>query len=256
VGFGGESFSFWPISTSGKTPIPQTHPPAYAIAMKVFTCSNGSWRLNNTGLLRVVLLGFMVALYSATQAWSGSADLIIDRPKLARSIMIEKRSFQANDCAVIERCINATGPRKLLRFTIGFCNIGKGDLVIGDPQARPALFQYSPCHGHFHLKGTASYALLNSSGVVIRRGQKQAFCLRDSVKYLSTAGPSKGYTCNYQGLTRGWTDVYYRNLDCQWLDITGLRPGNYILWVKVNPARVLPELNYANNIVTVPVTIR
>jgi Lysyl oxidase len=223
--------------------------------MKVFNCSDGNLKWRNHGLLCGVI-GFIAVLYSTTQTWAAAPDLIVDRARLARTIAIETRTFNANDCAVIEHCISATGPRKLLRFAIGFCNIGQGDLVLGDPLERPTLYQYSPCHGHFHLKGTASYAILNSSGAVVRRGQKQAFCLLDSVKYLSTAGPSHGFSCNYQGLTRGWEDVYYRNLDCQWLDITGLRPGNYILWVRVNPARILVESNYANNTVTVPVTIR
>ena len=224
--------------------------------MKPFLHSDGSYKPNNRAVFFSVLVAAISLLHSATQTWAGSADLVINRPRLVRTVIIEKRTFNANDCAVVEGCIPSTGTRKLLRFAIGFCNIGKGDLLLGNPLNRPELYQYSPCHGHFHLKGLASYALYNSNGALVRRGQKQAFCLLDSVKYLSNAGPSKGYTCDHQGLTRGWEDVYYRNLDCQWLDITGVPAGNYTLRVKVNPAKIVPEINYANNAVAIPVTIR
>jgi hypothetical protein len=222
--------------------------------MKVFSYSEGSFRPNTKGLT-YALVALVSLLHSGIQAWA-VADLIVNRAMLARTVMIEKRTFNAEDCAVVEGCMKTLGTRKLLRFSIGFCNIGQGDLVLGDPMDHPELYRYSPCHGHFHLKGLASYAILNSNGTVVRRGLKQAFCLLDSVKYLGTAGPSHGYNCGYQGLTRGWEDVYYRNLDCQWLDITGVPAGTYTLWVKVNPAGVVRESNYANNVVTVPVTIR
>ena len=49
--------------------------------------------------------------------------------------------------------------------------IGAGDLAIGDPNARPDLFEWSPCHGHFHLRGAANYELLSAAGDVVLRAR-------------------------------------------------------------------------------------
>ena len=58
-----------------------------------------------------------------------------------------------------------------------------------------------------------------------------------------------------QGLHVGWEDVYPNDIDCQWVDITGVPAGNYLLKVAINTAGYLPESDYTNDTATVPVTI-
>ena len=72
------------------------------------------------------------------------------------------------------------------------------------------------------------------------------------------AGPAK-YTCSNQGISVGWSDVYDASLDCQWIDVTGVAPGQYLLRVTINGgpngAHVFAESDYTDNVATVPVTI-
>jgi hypothetical protein len=53
----------------------------------------------------------------------------------------------------------------------------------------------------------------------------------------------------------GWADIYDSGLPGQWIDVTGVAPGNYTLEVTVNPDHILDEDDYTNNTVTVPVVI-
>src|SRR5262249_22483674 len=67
--------------------------------------------------------------------------------------------------------------------------------------------------------------------------------------------PSSFFNCSNQGIHRGYQDIYSSFLDCQWIDVTDVPPGQYILSVTVNYGRAVAELDYSNNEVRVPVTI-
>src|SRR5687768_6278569 len=119
---------------------------------------------------------------SVTQGMAQLPDLVINKPRLAASVEVQRITFAPGECAVVEGCV-PEGSRKLLKFDVGFQNIGNADLVIGDPNARPDLFEASGCHGHFHMSGTASYELLNASGNTLVRARKQGWCFRDNVRF-------------------------------------------------------------------------
>jgi hypothetical protein len=213
-----------------------------------------SVELTPCGCARVCfLIVFSILLAVHTEAVL--PDLRVNRARLANTIEFRYRTFTNSSCAVAEGCVKATGRRRLLLFDCAIANVGNGDLVIGDPADRPDLFHFSPCHRHYHLNGLATYTLAKAAGSVVARAHKQGFCLRDDERYYATAKAAFPYVCSYQGITTGWQDVYDKALDCQWIDITGLRPGNYVLRITVNPAHVLRESNYDNNTVQVPIYV-
>lgn len=181
-------------------------------------------------------------------------DLVIDEEALRQSIHFDEANFGADDCAVEEGCVGATGARRLLRFTLSVANEGEADLLVGDP-ARTALAEWSACHEHFHMAEFATYRLLAADGSVAARGHKQAFCLMDT-EPRSGAGPAEArYTCEFQGISRGWSDAYGSGLDCQWVDVTGVPEGEYVLEVEVNGAGRYRERDRSNNVARVPVFI-
>ena len=184
----------------------------------------------------------------------GYPDLTVDTARLAHSISFSWKIFKATDCAVVESCITVPGKRKLLRFDVATPNFGTADLVLGDPASHPEWFVYSPCHNHFHLKGFSTYRLRNATGIVVS-GHKQAFCLEDVSQYWK-GYPTHGYTCSNQGISVGWGDLYQKTLDCQWLDITNVASGNYLLEVVINQSRFINEgADVYPDSVAVPVTI-
>jgi len=162
-------------------------------------------------------------------------------------------------CTLYEGCVDGPGWRRLLRFDTITPNKGSRDLVMGVPSNHPDLFHYSDCHGHYHFDGYAQYDLLDGEDHVAS-GHKQAFCLLD---WNPWAWPDdeQGYNCVNQGISSGWQDVYSGNLDCNWIDITDVEPGDYTLRLSINAPRedtavpLLVESDYSNNVLDVPVTI-
>lgn len=182
-------------------------------------------------------------------------DLWVDANILATSVDIVERDFPANHCAIEERCVGGTGRRRLLRFSTVTVNTGTADLVIGPPAENERLV-WSECHRHYHFEGYAEYRLFNLDGELAAVGHKQAYCLMDTTRYDPAAPSTRPqYSCSNQGISMGWGDSYGRGLDCQWVDITGVPPGQYELEITLNEQRLFPELDYSNNTTRVTVHI-
>lgn len=94
-----------------------------------------------------------------------------------------------------------------------------------------------------------------NTGVELIAGRKEAFCWLDTQR-ISGGRAMQFFDCNVkQGLTAGWSDIYIRGTDCQWIEIDALPPGNYQLSITVNAAQVISEEDYTNNSATVKVHI-
>lgn len=179
-------------------------------------------------------------------------NLVLLDERITNSVFLEMKYIAPNHCTIVEGCVGGSGLRKLLKFDTVTANLGQADLVVGVPGAGD-MWAWSSCHGHYHFDGFATYELLGPGGVVAS-GHKQAFCLEDTDQLdPEKAGPN--YTCFWQGITAGWADKYGSYLDCQWIDVTDLPPGDYTLRIAVNPDRTLPESNHDDNVYEGAVTI-
>ena len=175
----------------------------------------------------------------------GKPDLVMDAQRFVSQMEIVDRYFAPDDCALAEGVVGGSGYRRLLRFDTVIMNRGGGDLVVGD-RSDPnnkyhEWFVYHACHGHYHIRDSSAYELYQPDGVTLAaRGTKQGFCFEDSIKY-EDGGKSHGYDCHFQGITAGWGDLYYKQLVGQWIDITGVPEGDYIVRVTINKAPIFDE---------------
>jgi len=188
----------------------------------------------------------------------GKPDLTVDPKRFVTQMSIIDRLFEPGSCDLEEGTVGAAGYRRILRFDVVLINGGDGDLVVGDrsdpnnPYA--AYFYYAPCHGHYHIRDFSVYELLTPDGALVVAGHKQGFCMEDSFKY--TGGPSHGYDCTYQGITSGWGDWYYKQLGGQWIDITGVPEGDYIVRVTINLGGIFDEgTNRYPNVIETPIHV-
>lgn len=205
----------------------------------------------------------------------GCPDLVVDPETMEPSVHTKK--FKEKDCQVVEGATQA-GTRRVLRFTYTTPNFGAGDLIVGNPDSHPEWFEFDSCHGHFHFREYADYRLwipsqyeryeairsanpdLTPAQVLAANpdlqpvvGEKRGFCVIDIWPY--SVAPPKYFLCDFQGISVGWADEYWSDLDSQFIDVTGVPSGSYILEAEVNAERLFEESDYANNRTAIPVTI-
>lgn len=185
-------------------------------------------------------------------------DLRPSAQRIVDTLRFSYRTFPADACEILEGCIGGPGRRHLLEFEGRIENTGPGHLDAG-PERNNPLFEYAPCHQHYHFKDFIEYRLLGAGGEIVARGYKQSFCLLD-VEPLDPHAPAPRGTpapgstgCNF--LSAGWADVYEVGTPCQWIDVTDVPEGDYVLRVAVNPTGVLAERSTEDNVVEVPVHI-
>jgi len=172
-------------------------------------------------------------------------DLYVNIPEMYS----ENKNFPNSSCAVFESCAT-TATERILRVAVRSINLGRKAISFpNNPKGYGRNFVFSTCHNHWHRAGYASYVLFDAGGNVLVAGGKQSYCLEDSGPvYKAPWIPcNAAYDCGNQGIQRGWTDEYGASLDCQWLDITGVPPGEYRLEVHINFARNIIEDSVDNN---------
>jgi hypothetical protein len=183
-------------------------------------------------------------------------DMTLVVGQMAASVFTDTETFTESSCPLAEECIVGAGDRRLLHFSTITPNVGEGDFIVGSPDLEPEKFEWGECHGHWHFKDFANYQLLDAEMNVVATGHKMSFALIDLAPWSDDAGRGKYPLFDgTQGITVGWADIYMWGLDCQWVDITGVPPGDYTLEVSINPEQLIEEITYDNNIASIPVTI-
>ena len=145
-------------------------------------------------------------------------------------------------------------------------------------------YEFHPAHAHFHYKnfGQAFLYRARSDGTLekIRESRKNGFCMIDventrfgvdphGLAYKGEA-PRTYYfpRCNtateydehgasmVNGISVGWADVYNWFLADQYIEITGVPDGDYVLETVANPTRTVHETSYGDNAARVTIRLQ
>ncbi|XP_019712184.1 protein-lysine 6-oxidase-like [Hippocampus comes] len=194
--------------------------------------------------------------YGTRYFQNGLPDLVPDPYAIQAGAYVQRMQMFALRCAAEEDCLasSAHGPsvsdidfRVLLRFPQKVKNQGTADFLPLKPRHQ---WDWHSCHQHYHsMEAFSNYDLLDAvTGHRVAEGHKASFCLEDTA---CDTGFRRRYACtaHTQGLSPGCHDLYAANIDCQWIDITDVTPGNYILKVTVNPDFHVLESDFTNNVV-------
>ena len=146
---------------------------------------------------------------------------------------------------------------------------------------------YHPTHSHMHVDDWGIYTLRIEdpndpnplNWTIVGKGSKLAFCLMDygTCQYYqnhcedtlnnplnsNSDFPNFGlgggqYNCSSveQGITSGYTDIYYKYLDGMWIDIPpGTCNGDYYIVVQIDPYDYFLEEKEDDNVIAVPITL-
>lgn len=184
-------------------------------------------------------------------------DLTLDAGYLIDTT-IEDRIETDDQCLLDEGCVTGLGERRVVRFGSRMGNLGTAPLELGAPGGGNPAWNLDSCHEAYELTGFARYELVDAAtGQVVLTGAKNGYCIRDSEPWPVDVANINcySYECGGQGITPGCADNYGSELECQWIDITGVAAGSYTLQVVINANRAVPELDYTNNGVNVNLQI-
>lgn len=131
----------------------------------------------------------------------------------------------------------------------------------------------SETHAHWHLLDFERYELRRAAdGMPVQPDEKTGFCLGDRyetdprtrlenepAQAVWTEECGRGQPALLavrEGISPGYGDHYAPALEGQYVDVTQVPAGRYVLVHRANPEQVLEESDYANNAASVLVQLR
>ena len=109
--------------------------------------------------------------------------------------------------------------------------------------------RYMPAVMNFENKHTFPFRFVGrDTGVKVAEGHKASFCLEDT---KCDPGFERVWNCTDrgdQGISPGCYDIYYYNIDCQWVDVSDFVHGGFNLRVHLNPGNQVAESDFKNNV--------
>lgn len=134
--------------------------------------------------------------------------------------------------------------------------------------------EYHPTHLHFHVKDFYVASLWNSDETGTRigaepvaTGDKSGFCPEDSAPLQDGHEGLRHYSCFTEeergagpwqivGISAGWKDIYGYTLPDQFVEISGVEDGFYLLELRIDPNNVFTESNERNNVACALIELR
>lgn len=153
-------------------------------------------------------------------------------------------------CRSLSRCPTMS-VRQRLRRTDGTWQVRQTDARM--------QYEVGDGHRHWHLVDFEEYRLyrLGVASTKPRVGAKFGFCFFDVARirpfgaarrqYLERQCGTPGSTSVHVGLSGGWSDEYPWNFAGQYVDVTGLPRGDYLLCVTADPGRSLRQVTTRND---------
>jgi hypothetical protein len=227
-------------------------------------------RVRGRGTVRRLALGVSLAALAATSGAFAGTVAADDRLPNMRA-----------DRPTEVHIVNVNGHR-LLKFTAVMVNVGAGPMevlgrrsssidpwtvsqVIGDDAGGSRrvvtgahLVYAGDGHDHWHVRKMMAYHLFSDDAT--RGDSKVGFCFFDTnLRYPNLPrSPSVRYyreswcgtrtaTTSRTGISVGWADKYSWKIALQWIDITGLPGGEYVVRAIVDPYDWFLETDDADN---------
>jgi hypothetical protein len=151
-----------------------------------------------------------------------------------------------------------TGPRETM-IAAQVVHTADGGRILRDGSG-VVRYVRSPEHSHWHFLPFESYELRTTDGATLLvRDRKSGFCMGDRRGHSLPGRAARalfGGFCRSgepralsveQGTSVGWVDRYPANYHGQFVDVTAVPPGTYLLVHRANPRFVLLETEYGNN---------
>ena len=240
-------------------------------------------RMLKTGLRPLLAAALLAAALAAVGAGTSSGDATPSLPNLHQLVpgnvsVVVTKGPRPRERLIFSSTVVNLGPgpfviearrpsRRVALMTAHQVLVGPGTARTRVRNVGRLRYVRSEDHEHWHLAKLESFELRRpDTGALVTPDRKTGFCPGD--RYVYQRGLPRGWNRRAYGLRNdnncglgksraltmlesispGWADVYEANVDGQFIDVTGVPAGRYVLVNRANPQRRLRETTFDDNV--------